>query len=403
MTILGGLFLAVLVGVFATQGDGVMVLTFGDWTIQTSTNFFIVAILVLFVLLYLTIRLLVRLVRIPRQYRSYCDRRNMVRSDHYLANGMMAMIEGDWRSAERSFSRGSRFTRAPLLNYIGAARAAQRQGDLEARDDYLRLAHKHSSGKSPAAGIAQVELLLEQKQTEQALAILKDLAKRFPRQAEVKYMLLDIYTRLEDWHAVIELLDELKSIKNVDNDRVRGQQLQAYAGLLQQAGNSGDDVQLARTWISIPKKFRRELYLIQAYVLQRIRFPDHFDAEIQIRNVLKKEWDETLVRLYGFVRGHDPVQQLDFAEELLRRRPHDPVLLMTLGRLCLQNKLWGKARAYLEECLSVKPSPELYRELAALLERLGETERAAKYYQQGLRLATEPELPGGKRRLGRSE
>ncbi|MCG8325773.1 MAG: hypothetical protein MI673_09660 [Thiotrichales bacterium] len=389
LTVICGLILAVLTGVFATRSSGVLIMTFGDWTLQTSTNFFLLACGFIFIVLYFSIRLVVRLIRLPRQYSSYRDKKNLIRSDHYLANGMMAMIEGDWHGAERAFDKGTRFSRSPQLNYIGAARAAQKQGQLDRRDEYLRLAHHHAPGKSPAAGIAQAQLFIEQHQSEQALAVLNDLRSRYPKQLEVKYLLLDLYTRMEEWRPVIELLREMKSIKQTDPDRIRSQQLQAYAGLLKQAGDSGDDKVLARTWISIPKKFRRELYLIEAYVVQRIRFPDHFDAEIQIRNILKTRWDETLVRLYGFVRGHDPMQQLDFAEDLLRKRARDPVLLITLGRLCLQNKLWGKARMYFEECLSIKPSPELYRELAALLERLGEKEGAAGCYQKGLQMATD--------------
>ena len=397
LTVLSVLIIAVFAGIFATRNSGVMILTFGEWTVQTSTNFFILLILSSFIALYLLTRLAVRLLNLPGQYRNYLDKKNLIRSDRYLARGMTAMIEGNWTAAEKAFKKGSRFSRDHRqLNYIGAARAAQKQGELDRRDDYLRLAHQHSPEDSPAAGIAQARLLLEQNQTEHALAVLTRLRTRYPKQLEVKYLLLDMYTRLEDWQAVIELLHELKKTGHQDADRIRSQQLKAYAGLLQQAGNSGNDKVLARTWISIPRAFRRELFLIEAYVSQRIRFHDHFDSEIQIRNVLKKQWDEHLVRLYGFVHGHDLIGQLGFAEDLLRSHARDPVLLMTLGRLCLQNKLWGKARMYFEECLSVRPDPEVYRELAVLLEKQGETDRASDLYQKGLQLATVVERAQGR-------
>lgn len=397
LTILSALIIAVFVGIFATQNSGVTILTFGQWTVQTSTNFFVLLVIVSFLVLYFLIRLVSRVLNLPGLYGDYLDRKNLIRSDRYLASGMTAMIEGNWQAAEKAFAKGSRYSRNHRpLNYIGAARAAQKQGELDRRDEYLRLAHQHSPVDSPAAGIAQAQLLLDQNQTEQALAVLNNLRNRYPHQLEVKYMLLDIHTRLQDWQVVIDLLHELKQNRHQDTDRIHSQQLKAYAGLLQQAGDSGDDRELARTWISIPKSFRRELFLIEAYVLQRIRFRDHFDSEIQIRNVLKKQWDETLVRLYGFVRGHDPIQQLTFAEDLLRSHARDPVLLMTLGRLCLQNQLWGKARMYFEECLSVRPTPEVYRELAVLLEKLGEKDRAGDYYQKGLQLATSTDRTHGR-------
>ncbi len=397
------LIVAIIVGMFASASSGVVVLSFGDWTLQTSTNFFILLLCFAFAALYLFIRLLVRLHRMPKQYRDYRDKKDLIRADHYLASGMLAMIEGDWQQAEKAFNKGSRFSRAPQLNYIGAAQAAHRLGDNERRDELFNQAYASAETDSAATGIAQAKLLLEQNQTAHALAILNDLTRRFPQQPEVKSLLLQINTQLQDWPVVIDLLAELKKLKHFDKDKNRTLQLQAYAGLLQQAGNSGDDRNLARTWISVPKALRKEVFLIQAYVMQRIRFPDHFDAEIQVRNVLKRQWDETLVRLYGYVRGHDPVMQLNFAEDLLQKRARDPVLLMTLGRLCIQNQLWGKARMYFEECLAVKPSAELYNELARLLEQHGEAKTAATYYQKGLQLATDTDRftrlpdPGQKR------
>jgi hypothetical protein len=66
---------------------------------------------------------------------------------------------------------------------------------------------------------------------------------------------------------------------------------------------------------------------------------------------LKRKYDSHLARLYGLVRGSDPARQLQTAEGWLKEHPADPSLLLTLGRLCLQNSLWGKARDYLESSL----------------------------------------------------
>jgi len=61
-------------------------------------------------------------------------------------------------------------------------------------------------------------------------------------------------------------------------------------------------------------------------------------------------------------------------------------LLLTLGRLCLQNSLWGKARDYLESSLQVQRNPEACAELARLLAQLGDTERSNQLFQEGLGL-----------------
>ena len=90
------------------------------------------------------------------------------------------------------------------------------------------------------------------------------------------------------------------------------------------------------------------------------------------------------MQLYGQVRGRDPGKQLQAAEGWLKEHPNDPGLLLTLGRLCLINKLWGKAREYLEASLSFQRSAETCAELGRLLAQLGEVERSNQLFQEGL-------------------
>jgi HemY protein len=59
-----------------------------------------------------------------------------------------------------------------------------------------------------------------------------------------------------------------------------------------------------------------------------------------------------------------------------------------LGRLCLYNQLWGKARSYLQTSIAILPAPETYMELGKLHEQLGSTEAALEWYRQGLILKT---------------
>ena len=109
-------------------------------------------------------------------------------------------------------------------------------------------------------------------------------------------------------------------------------------------------------------------------------------AEEALRVAIKRGYDSHLIRLYGLLRGSDPARQLKFAEGWLKDHPGDASLLLTLGRLCLQNSLWGKARDYLESSLQVQRNPEACAELARLLAQLGDTERSNQLFQEGLGL-----------------
>ncbi|HSR63794.1 MAG TPA: heme biosynthesis HemY N-terminal domain-containing protein [Gammaproteobacteria bacterium] len=379
---------AIIVGGLTEDATGHVVFTVAGWTVQTSFPFFVVAAVALFILLYVGIRSLLRMWHVPRDLRNWKKHRHEKLADKYLTQGLLALVEGDWYTAESSLRKGIPYSKSPLIYYLGAARASQKLGDIDRRDYYLRLAHELSPETEAIVGLTQAELQLNHHQTEQALATLTHLQEKRPGQGQVKLMLLKTYTDLKAWNEVLKLLKEVGRIGLLSKETVHARQMEAYAGLLQSAGDSADIRKLEDTWQSVPKKLKQELYLLEIYVLEKLRFADTADCEPLLRRVLKKNWDTGIVRLYGLVEGRDSSQQLAFAESLLPQHLHDATLLLTLGRLNMRNSLWGKARSCLEESIELHPTPEAYRELAALLEQQGDYSGASEYYQQGLTLAT---------------
>ena len=103
---------------------------------------------------------------------------------------------------------------------------------------------------------------------------------------------------------------------------------------------------------------------------------------------LKKHWHNQWVDLYGQLATSDVKKPLLTAENWLKNRPNNSVLLLTIGRLCLRNEQWGRAKEYFKASLKQQESPDTYAELASLLAHLGELETSTVYYQKGLLMAT---------------
>jgi len=101
---------------------------------------------------------------------------------------------------------------------------------------------------------------------------------------------------------------------------------------------------------------------------------------------IKQDYSAQLVYRYGLLPSSDPALQLKKAEAWLQDAPNDPLLLLTLGRLSVNNQLWGKARSYFEASLRFNRSPEACSELARLLAQLGEQELSNQLFQEGLEL-----------------
>ena len=403
LLIIISLLLAVAVGTYAEHDAGQMIITISGWTIQTSFSFFVISIVVLFLLFYFLLRMISRFWNMPGQLGSWKKGRHQRLSEKYLSRGLMALVEGNWNKAEVSLTKGAPYSQAPLVNYLAAARAAQQLGAVKRRDSYLMQAYKEDPDEEVAIGLVQAELQIKQQQTEQALATLTHLHNQKPKQDQVKNMLLHTYAELKDWDAMLKLLPKVQRAGILPREQIQARQLEAYGGLLKQVGMDADKEKLSNAWLNIPRKLRTEFHLIEVYTEEKLKLTDASDCEPLIHKALKKQWDIALLGLYGLVEGKDIARQLKFAEGFLSSHAREPVLLLTLGRLSVKNKLWGKARTYLEESIEINPLPEAYRTLATVLEELGEHGAAAVQYQKGLELATVGLSGGGVKLLGQAE
>jgi len=392
--ILLALAAAIGIGLFAHDYPGHMVLRLPGWRIETSLSFFLVALFVTIIALVLLLRLVTGLWRLPGRVVRWRANRKRLRGEGYMRRGLLALIEGDWKRAEKLLQKGAGNSRAPLINYLAAARAAQEQGELERRDNYLRQAHQQSPNADVIIGIAQAELQMNQQQTEQALATLKHLYDRKPDQGHIQQMLVQTYSQVGDWESVLQLLPQLARAKLMPESERRELELRAYIGLLQRAGSRRHRESLDAVWRDTPRKLRNEPRLLAAYVTECLRVGVTDGCEPLLKHALKKTWSPELMDLYGQVEGADPIKQLEFAEKFLDEHPRDAALLLTAGRLSLRCGLWGKAKAYLKQSIDARPVAETYRELADLLRQQGEHSEASRYYQQGLILATGGSRPG---------
>ena len=149
---------------------------------------------------------------------------------------------------------------------------------------------------------------------------------------------------------------------------------------------------LDQAWAQVPRKLKNEVELLESYYRGLMRMGLHDRAEKEIAAALKSNWRGELVRLFGLVEATDTTKQLKKAENWLKNHGEDPDLLLAAARLCMRNELWGKARSYLETVISLRPTPEAYREYGTLLTQMGEADAAADAYRDGLGMMASSKL-----------
>jgi HemY protein len=379
---------AVGLALLAQNESGYVLINYGPWSVETSFTFAVLVLLLGFALFYAVLRLIAGAVALPGRLRAWRGSRRALRARLVTHRGLAALAEGHWLKAERDLSRYAERSEMPLLNYLGAARAAQMLGDEERRDYHLSMAHRSSAEGELAVGVTQAELQIASGQLEQALATLMHLHGKSPKNVRVLQLLQETYERLGSWSELVALLPELRKRRALEDDAADLLERRAWETLLRQAHEHGNLDKLRELWERIPRQQRQHVGLLGGYARGLLALGGGDEAENLLREAVRRQWDAELVRLYGLAEGKDPTQQLVMAEEWLKRHQRHPLLLLTLGRIAMRAQLWGKARAYLEASAGMEARAETYRMLGELLERLGEGAIARDYYHKGLALVT---------------
>ncbi|HEA25886.1 MAG TPA: heme biosynthesis protein HemY [Ectothiorhodospiraceae bacterium] len=377
--------IAVAIIWIAQYDAGYLFINYRDWQLETSLTFALIIIAILFSLFYLAIRTLSGTLKLPLHLAHWQQRRRAERIRHATHQGLIALTEGRWKQAERYLGRYASGSEAPLLNYLGAARAAQKLGSSTRRDRYLAAAARSMPDAELAVGLTQAEVQLSNKQTEQALATLRHLHTIAPKHEHVLYLLKRIYLQLKSWDDLMELLPELRQQKVFETEVLDALEKQIHQNRLQAAAERVDS--LHQCWSTIPEKVRQQPQFIHLYASQLKNLGAEHEAEVLLRDALKANWDPELVRLYGRIAGEDLMVQLNQLELWLGEYGKHPELLLALGRVSMRNQLWGKAQAYLEASNGIEPRAETYCELGKLLHNLEEFEKANECFHSGLELS----------------
>jgi HemY protein len=378
------------------ERPGYVLLAYKGFRYESSLWGTLALLATLWVLLYV-VRLTWRLLTASGRVANPWSRRNRNRRAQMSAEqGLLDLSEGRWERALRHLRRAAEAESQPLMHYLGAARAAQELGRYAECDGLLERALTRQPQAELAIALAHAELQVARGESAAALETLQVMRERHPRHRQVLRQLQALYEQQGDWSALLGLLPELRKNKALAESELLELERRAWRARLAVAGQSALAAgeaglqPLTHAWQQLSKAQRQEPLLLLAYAEQLRSLGAEQDAEELLRSALKRHYDASLVTLYGTLCGKDLQAQLQACEGWLKQQPDDPQLLLALGRLSLQNRLWDKARGYFEASLAQSRSASACAELARLLAHLGEVGRSNQLFQEGLSLLEHP-------------
>ena len=372
---------AAALGLLALEDPGYVLISRTPYEIEVSLALAVVLAGILLFAVYLVLRLLWVVLRMPRTAgRWRVNRRHALATQATLA-GYSRLIEGEWEEAEEILSQRLGYGATPLLSALGAAYAAQQRADYDARDKYLLQARNQEPEHIEAVEITRARLLERAGQLDEARGVLEQLHEQGVRRRAVQGMLVELLQRQQDWPALESLFKDLKRSRILPEGEMKLLNRDLQVRLL--TSDARPDAG-AQVWSRLSRQERRDPVLTAVHVRSLIDAGNMKQAEKILRKAINRNWDSGLVRLYGHIRHESINALLEKAENWRLTHADDPDLLITLARFQLELKFRDKALLLLVEAARIGVSGETYLELGLLLESMGESDKALQCYRRGL-------------------
>jgi HemY protein len=374
--------LAVAVALGAQLNDGYVLLVLPPWRAEVSLNLFGLAIILLVVVLYGAMRAVSLTFALPGRAAEYRQRRQREREVLVFQDAVRLLFEGRFGQALKKATEAHAAGTAPGLSALIAARAAQRMREAGKQRGWMDRAKRDDPRTEAATLMLEAEMMNEARRFDEALLALETLQAKQGRHIAALRLELRARQGAGDWEGVLKLARQLAKRDALPLEVVGEIKTQAHLANIARRGS--DLAQLNACLRAIPDEERgRRVVMAAARALTALGA--EAEAQKLIETALessgKAVWQSELVAIYGRLAGGEPTARIARAEAWLRQHPDDASLLLALGRMCLRQRLWGKAQSYLEASLAVGETQEAHLELAHLCDQLERTEEANKHYR----------------------
>jgi HemY protein len=381
---LGIILIGLCVSPWLVGNTGYVYIAAGDYQIETSLVFGILALIVFYAvfqvfewLLISAINLLLRSRFIPYHWRRRSAKKHTLQ-------GALALAEEDWPAAERAMIKGADNGELPALNLLAAARAAQYQQKIAERDQYLDRAAAQPLAAN-AVATTRTRYLLKQGKLTLARAELDKLAPTSKSKIPLLKLALELYQAQADWDALKLLLPILKKRQIIDDAQFAALNLTTHIALLKAAALEGEEaLELCWQWLSRSERNQSELLAVYAMALCRFKRKDQ-----AIKLLLKKLRMAPEAPLLQAIPKIVTAEDTEIRQQLLKHEithEHNADFQICLAKLYQQTRDMKEAKTCWQNVCRLEPSQASWLALARIQEQLGEQSNANQSYRQAVTL-----------------
>lgn len=373
-----GLLLVVVVAVAVTlmaQGNASKVLIFfGQYRIDMSLNFAVVAILLLFLVLYVMMRAWRASSQLPGKFKEYWTNRKQNALLQANTQGLIALITGDEQGAHKALNQASKTGIETDLSYLIRAMSAIQADRYDVAEEILNQEKAKVGEHSHALVVLRGKVALSKQDFSGALSMLEAMdpvAAKLPQVQRLRMLALMGLARWQDALVQYRACIAVSALTNAEKNEAL---MRIYMGLGESAGQ---DASKMKEVLSNAKSAELEnMGVLRMLATGLLRSGLVTAARTLLETALNQNYNKDLLPIYHQVAVLEPREALPNVERLLAQQPADLRLLELAADVCEREQLWGKAISRFEAVYAKQPSAHVAGKLERLYEAANQGERA---------------------------
>ncbi len=378
----------VVASVWIVQRPGSVVINWGDYTLTVQLGYLLLLSLAFVITAMVFYRTALAIMAIPEKAVQFRRQRLHEKGYRALLQGFSAVAAGNGKEAVHlaSKARGSLSGDDGLVLLL-EAQAFRLAGDSKSCEASLKELMEHRD--LAYLGVrGMIKLSVENGRMDKALAFAQQALAAHPKQPEMLRMAYQLQLRNQNWEQAGKTLTLALRKGAFTREQAESDRAALFVAGAEQKLEEGalDDA---------VKKLKQAQKRYPAFVPAAVRLACLLKEQgknRQAAKVIEKTWKknphpelaEVWAKLAPEPKAKDKstARRLRWAEKLIDLKPDSAESQIAAARAAIADRLWGEARAYLEEAAALQPCARVYRLRAELEEKATQDDKKAEYWRE---------------------